>query len=138
MKATLFDAWGHDLSPPVVFGMLRDLSKWEGSLKSDGFVDFPRQYTFSRSKRLSPVRETGEGFCDESIFVCRATGMSLAEDYTALAPSVLRTSSRSTPLGAPKYNDRNLGCGFRARFVGFRGERPLALHLTSLFLHALP
>ena len=35
-------------------------------------------------------------------------------------PSALRTSSRSTPLGAPpKYNNENLGCVFNGQLVGF-------------------
>jgi len=39
------------------------LPKWEGGLMSDGFVEFPKQCPFSRSKGLSPFGETGEGFC---------------------------------------------------------------------------
>jgi hypothetical protein len=50
------------------------LPKWEGSLMPDGFIDFPEQHVFPRSTSLSPLGETGEGFC---ISVCRVMGVSL-------------------------------------------------------------
>jgi hypothetical protein len=45
------------------------LPRWEGGLMSDGSIDFPKQYAFSRSISLSPLGETGEGLCDESFSV---------------------------------------------------------------------
>jgi hypothetical protein len=58
------------------------LPKWEGGLMSDGFVDFPKQCSFSRSKSLSPLGEIREGL--RSVSVCRGMGVSLAGDYTPI------------------------------------------------------
>ena len=64
------------------------LPKWEGSLISDGFADFPKQYAFSSSISLSPLGETGERLCDESISVCPVMRCFLARIIPPGAPSI--------------------------------------------------
>ena len=53
------------------------------------------------------------------------------EAWSACAPSVRWTSLRSTPLGAPKYDNLNLAGGLSGYIVVFRGELAKCLSIRE-------
>jgi hypothetical protein len=72
--------------PPVAFGVLRDLPKWEGGWLVDGCDDFPSQYSFEEGFGFSLLGETGEGLFDLTLIetINRRDGLPLSQGERAV------------------------------------------------------